>query len=102
MKRLLLVSLLLAAPLLTQAQTQPDPREQIQKVVVLKYAEARAMRNLLGNFGVDVRIDEQMKVVTLSGNRANVTTAEEAIKQLDVPAAAQKDVELTVYFLVGS
>jgi hypothetical protein len=56
----------------------------------------------LTNFGVDIRIDEQLKVIAVSGHRANVTTAEEAIKQLDVPGAAQKDVDLTVYFVLGT
>jgi len=100
MKRILLALALMAAPVL--AQTGSDPNEQIQKLVTLKYADPRSIRNLLTSFGVDVRIDEQMKVVALSGHRANVTTAEEAIKQLDIPGAAQKDVDLTVYFVVGS
>jgi hypothetical protein len=100
MKRILLALVLMAAPVM--AQTAPDPNEQVQKLVMLKYADSRAIRNLLQNFGVDVRSDEQMKVISLTGHRANVTTAEEAIKQLDVPGAAQKDVELTVYFVLGS
>jgi hypothetical protein len=100
MRRILLALGLMAAPVL--AQTGSDANEQIQKVVVLKYADPVAMRNLLSNFGLDTRVDPQMKVITLSGHRANVTTAEEAIKQLDVPSAAQKDVELTVYFVLGS
>jgi hypothetical protein len=43
-----------------------------------------------------------MKVIALSGRRSRVTTAEDAIKQLDVPSAGQKDIDLTVYFVVGS
>jgi len=100
MKRVLLALALMAAPVL--AQTGPDPNAEIQKLVTLKYADPRAIRNLLTNFGVDVRIDEQLKVIAVSGHRANVTTAEEATKQLDVPAAAQKDVDLTVYFVLGT
>jgi hypothetical protein len=100
MKRILLALVLIAAPVL--AQTTVDPNEQIQKLVVLKYADPRAIEILLRDFGVAVRIDPQMKVLALSGHRANVTTAEEAIKQLDVPSAAQKDVDLTVYFLLGT
>jgi hypothetical protein len=100
MKRLLLALALMTTPIL--AQTGPDPKEQIQKLVTLKYADPRAVKNLLGYFGVNIEIDQQMKVLALSGNRANVTTAEEAIKQLDVPGAAQKDVDLTVYFVLGT
>ena len=43
-----------------------------------------------------------MKVIALSGPRSRVTTAEDAIKQLDVPSAGQKDIDLTVYFVVAS
>jgi len=43
-----------------------------------------------------------MKVIALSGPRSHVITAEDAIKQLDVPSAARKDIDLTVYFVVAS
>ncbi len=98
MKRILLAIILMAAPVLAQ---NADPNEEIQKLVRLKYAEPRSVNILLANFGVRIQIDDGMKVVALSGKRANVTTAEEAIKQLDVPTAAQKDIELTVYFVVA-
>jgi hypothetical protein len=97
MKRVLLTLALLAGPLLAQ-----DPNETVQKLVTLKYADPRAVRALLQNFNVSIQDSQQMKVLALSGHRANVTTAEEAIKQLDVPGAAQKDIDLTVYFVVGS
>jgi hypothetical protein len=100
MKRILWALVLMVAPVM--AQTGTDPNEQIQRLVTLKYVDPRAVRTLLTNFGVVVQIDEQMKVIAVSGHRANVTTAEEAIKQLDVPGAAQKDVELTVYFVLGT
>jgi hypothetical protein len=100
MKRNVLALALLAAPLV--AQVGQDPNETIQKLVTLKYADPLAVRNLLAHFGVNLQMDPRMKVIALSGHRANVTTAEEAIKQLDVPGAAQKDIDLTVYFVVGS
>jgi len=100
MRRILVAMTLMAAPVL--AQVGQDPNETIQRLVTLKYADPQAVRNLLGNFGVNLNMDPRMKVIALSGHRANVTTAEEAIKQLDVPSAAQKDIELTVYFVVGS
>jgi len=99
MKRLMLL-LALALPL--SAQANQDPNEPVQKLVTLKYADPRTVQNLLTHFGVDTRSDENLKVIALSGRRANVTTAEEAIKQLDVPSAAHKDIDLTVYFVVAS
>lgn len=100
MKRLLLALVLAAAPAL--AQTGQDPSEIIHKMVTLKYADPFSIQSLLANFGVETRVDRGMKVIVLTGKRSNVTTAEEAIKQLDVPSAGQKDIELTVYYLVGS
>jgi len=100
MKRLILALALIAMP--TLAQVGQDPRERIQKLVTLKYADPQSIINLLHDFGVDMREDSRMKVIALSGQRDRVTTAEDAIKQLDVPAAGQKDVDLTVYFVVAS
>jgi hypothetical protein len=99
-KRLLLALLLAAAPVLAQAPQ--DPTERIQKLVTLKYADPQIVRRLLSNFGVEIQADDRMKVIALSGPRNKVTTAEDAIKQLDMPSAAQKDIDLTVYFVVGS
>ena len=100
MKRLILALAVIAMP--TLAQVGQDPSEHIQKLVTLKYADPQSVAGLLHDFGVELRVDNRMKVIALSGNRNRVTTAEDAIKQLDVPAAGQKDIDLTVYFVVAS
>jgi hypothetical protein len=106
MKRLWLILVFAVIPAIAQqpavtVQT-PNPGEQIQKFVRLKYADPYAIQRLLRPFGVDTQAEPQMKVLSLSGPRNRVTTAEEAIKELDVPAAAQKDIELTVFFVLAS
>jgi hypothetical protein len=93
MKRLLISTLLLAAPVMAQAD---------QKLVTLKYADPRAIENLIRMFGVNATSNEQMKVIALSGPKDKLEAAEAAIKQLDVPSAAQKNLEITVYFVAGS
>jgi len=100
MKRLILALALIAMP--GVAQVGQDPSERIEKLVTLKYADPQSVANLLRNFGVELQLDNRMKVVAIVGQRNRVTTAEDAIKQLDVPAASQKDIELTVYFVQGS
>jgi len=92
MKRLLIAALLLAAPVVAQDQ----------KLITLKYADPRAIENVIRVFGVSITSNEQMKVIALSGPKDKLTAAEEAIKQLDVPSAAQKNIEITVYFVAGS
>jgi len=99
MKRLI-VCLALALPVV--AQNNQDPNEEIQRIIKLKYADPMTVSNLLRDFRVATRFDENLKVIALSGRRANVMTAEDAIKELDVPSASQKDVDLTVYFVIGS
>jgi hypothetical protein len=89
----MMVMALAAAPLWGQ--------ETVHKLVNLRYVDPHAAQNLLRNFGVQVQADRQMKVVALSGHKANVETAEAALLQLDKPNAALKDVDLTVYFVVG-
>ncbi|HLK62288.1 MAG TPA: hypothetical protein VKU19_02525 [Bryobacteraceae bacterium] len=102
MKRLLLTLILAAAPMLAQPAQSLNPDERVQKLVTVKYIDPLTVRRLLTNFGVEIQVDERVKVVALTGTRSRVTTAEDAIRQLDVPTAAQKDVELTVFFVIGS
>jgi hypothetical protein len=97
MKRLFLWMALAAAPVFAQGV----PR--VQKLITLKYADPLGVRSLINVFALDrVEVNSQMKVIALTGPEPQVTAAETAIKQLDVPSAAQKNIELTVYFIVGS
>src|SRR5450432_3335111 len=96
MKRTLIAALLLAAP--GMAQLEPN----VEKLVMLKYADPRAVENVIRVFGLNTTINEQMKVIAISGKKDKLAAAEEAIKQLDVPSAAQKNIEITVYFVAGS
>jgi hypothetical protein len=98
MKRLLLAMALLATPVMAQDQVV-----KVQKLVSLKYADAGAVSQLIQIFSLDaVRVDGRMSVIALTGTKERVAAAEEAIKQLDVPSAAQKNIELTVFFVTGS
>jgi len=92
----LLMAILLAAPAF--AQFEPST----QKLVTLKYADPQAIYNLIRMFEVQVQVNEQLKVMALSGKKANLEAAEAAIKQLDVPSAAQKNIEITIYFVAGT
>jgi hypothetical protein len=94
MKRALLALALLALPL--AAQPAPD---RVQKVIQLKYADANSVAGILGIFTLDIRLDNNMKIIALSGPADRVSAAEAAIKQLDI---APKNVELAVYFVTGS
>jgi hypothetical protein len=109
MKRLLLfcfAQILMLAPAMAQAQETnappaiPSPR--IQRLVTLKYADPQSVRNLLSIFNLGLTVDSRMRVIAMEGPKERVDAAEEAIKKLDVPSAAAKNIELTAYFVMGT
>ena len=96
MKRWFFAVMLLALPCWAQFG------DGVQKLITLKYADPQAVVRLLQVFGLQMQVDNRMKVIALSGNKDRVSMAEEAIKQLDIPSATQKDIELTAYFVIAS
>jgi hypothetical protein len=79
----------------------PEPPHQ-QRVFMLKYADARNVANVLAVFGYGIKADRDLHVVAVSAPAEAMTAVEDAIKRLDVPAAAPKDIDLVVYLLVAS
>jgi hypothetical protein len=97
MKRIVLWALLLAAPVVAQTPASGE----IAKLVTLRNAEPQAIQNMVRVFGVTVvagNSNSPMKSMVILGTAEKVAAAEAAIKQLDV---APKNIELTVYFVVG-
>src|SRR5215472_9135029 len=97
MKRFLLAALLMTLPL--AAQQKEVKEERTTKLVHLKYIDPEAIRAMISQFGVTAMPNSQMKAMTLSGLPAQIAAAEAALQQLDV---APKNIELVVYFVVGS
>jgi hypothetical protein len=80
---------------------KPEPPNQ-QRVFMLKYADARHVADVLAVFGYGIRADRDMHVVAVSAPAEAMSAVEDAIKRLDVPAAAPKDIDLVVYLVVAS
>ena len=93
MKRVLFALFLLSAP----GWAQDKPPERL--LISLKYINPSQLQNLIHPYGVNFNFNEEMKVITLSGPSDAVDAAAAMIRQLDV---APKDIELTVYYMVGS
>ena len=91
-------STLTAVPPPAQA---PEPPHQ-QRVFMLKYADARNVASVLAVFGYGIKADRDMHVVAVSAPAEAMTAVEDAIKRLDVPASAPKDIDLVVYMIVAS
>ncbi len=94
MKRIVLLAVLLAVPLLAQTPAE----EHITKLITLQNTEPRAIESMLQMFGVRVNSNNQMKTMAIYGTTKEVAAAEAAIKRLDV---APKNIDLIVYFVVG-
>jgi len=105
----ILFGLALAGALAAQTQTvttvppahAPEPPHQ-QRVFMLKYADARHVADVLAVFGYGIRADRDMHVVAVSAPADAMSAIEDAVKRLDVPAAAPKDIDLVVYMIVAS
>jgi hypothetical protein len=69
---------------------------------MLKYADARNVANVLAVFGYGIKADRDMRVVAVSAPAEAMSAIEDAVKRLDVPTAAPKDIDLVVYLVVAS
>jgi hypothetical protein len=107
MKRYLLALLLLALPLAAQdAPPKPDDpakiTRRVDKLFMLKYADPGSLSNLLRIFGATIVPNPEMHALAVEATPESMTAIEDAIKRLDVPASAPRNLELTVYFVVGA
>ncbi len=106
MKRILF-GLVLAGVLVAQDAApppqipKPEPPRQ-PRVFMLQYADARNVAGVLAVFGYGIKADRDLHVVAVSAPPEAMAAIEDAIKRLDVPAAAPKDIDLVVYMIVAS
>ena len=101
------VALILGTALCAQEKKEPEaaprsPQGWVSKVVEVKHRDVNQLSGLFGAMGVKVVPSPELKVIALSGETGMVEAAAKAIERLDVPAAAAKNIELTVYLLSGS
>ena len=106
MKRIAAVLILAALSLAAQdnknTQTKP-PVVYTQKLFVLKYADPRPVMNLVRALGaVNIEDASAMRAIAVTAEKGAMAVIEDAVKQLDTPAAAPKSVDLTVYLIMGS
>ncbi|HEV2325527.1 MAG TPA: secretin N-terminal domain-containing protein, partial [Terracidiphilus sp.] len=78
-----------------------QPKSQVPKVFVLKYADPQSVVRILNVFGVPMSFDSSLHTLAVSATPDVMPAIEEAIKRLDVPTAAPQNIELTVYYLIG-
>ncbi len=96
------IALAFAAVLPAQTPLPPPPPPLQQRVFMLKYADARNVAGVLSVFGYGIKADRDLHVVAVSAPAEAMSAIEDAVKRLDVPAAAPRDIDLTVYMIVAS
>lgn len=99
MKRKLMFLLLAALPLAAQENV---PKPPVQKLIPLKYADPRTVMDLLRVFDGQIIPNTEMHALAVKATPQSMQAIEEAVARLDTPAAAPKDIELTIHLLVGT
>lgn len=103
MKKIWMVLLLATAAMAQQdAKAEKPPKEVVQKLFILKYADPGQIRQLLGVFDATVSQSGELHALTVKASPEAMRAIEEAIQKLDVPSAMPKDVEMTVFLLVAT
>ena len=98
---LMLATLSWAAQDNKNTQTKP-PSPIMEKLFVLKYADPGPVMNLVRALGGSGNENAQMRAIAVTADKGAMAVIEDAIKQLDTPAAAPKNIDLTAYLIVGT
>src|SRR3984957_3097646 len=93
---------LLAAQAPAPAETAPPASPSEKRIFQVKYADVKDLANVLGVFGYHIEANRDLHVLAVSAPHDVMAAIEDAIKRLDVPAAAPKDVDLIVYLVLAS
>ncbi len=100
MKRVWMV-LLLAATAFAQdkPKEQKDEPKLVQRLFILKYADPSQIEGMLRVFTSSLTTNREMHALAVTGTPETIATIEDALKRLDVPSAAPKDIEMTIFLL---
>jgi hypothetical protein len=84
--------------------TTRDFRNRVFEVHNRRARDVMASVSLLGSGfqGAGISVNDQLKTITVRDFPENIAAIEEAIKRLDQPPAAEPDIELHIYVLIGS
>jgi hypothetical protein len=111
MKRVLLAFFLTLAALSAQAgkgegqgqeQDQAGLKGRVQRIFVLKYADPTNLYELLRVFEAHISVNNELHALAVTASEPTIQALELAINKLDVPAAAVKNIELTMQLVIGS
>ena len=105
MKRIAALLMLAALSWAAQENKNPPPKPAnaiVEKLFVLKYADPGPVMNLVRALGGQGNENTQLRAIAVTAEKSAMAVIEDAIKQLDVPSAAPKSIELTVDLIMGT
>jgi len=86
-----------------QESLKPAPEKgDVRKIFEIKYQNVNQLADVLQIFGIPIRPNGTLSVISVMGPREVVGAVEDAIRRLDVPLPPVKNIELTAYLLVAS
>jgi hypothetical protein len=94
--------LILILALTTAAFAQDPPKAMVQKIFELKYVEPGEVKQLLGALEASISPVNNLRMIAVRGSKETVEVIEEALKRIDVPRPAKKNVEFTGYMILAS
>jgi hypothetical protein len=84
-----------------QPKPPPDPTWPT-RVYSIRYVDYRYIWNLLSPIGVQVAGEPNLNAISVRGPEKLLIAVDDIVKRFDVPGNAPKNVDLTVYVVVGS
>ena len=108
MTKLLAIAMLLmcSCSLFGEPEKPETPRraDVVTRVIQLKNADPRLVRNMLADTGARISFDRALRLVVISGTPADVQSLEETIRKIDAQStqSSHPNVELTVFVLAAT
>lgn len=102
MKRLLFVFLLIALAMAAQDDKKPVIAPHVQKLFILKYADPQQLLGLVRVFDASATPNTELHALAVEASPEAMAAIEDALKRLDVPPPAAKNVELRVDLLMAT
>src|SRR5262245_54711801 len=89
------------APAQAQLKPPPDPTWPT-RVYSIRHVDYRYIWNLLSPIGVQVAGEPNLNAISVRGPEKLLAAVDDIVKRFDIPGNAPKNVDLTVYVVVGS
>ena len=102
MKYLSLILFLSAAAMAQDPPKQDAPKQMAQKIFELKHVEPGEVQMLLRALDANISPVNNLHMIAVRASKETIDVIEEALKRIDVPRPAKKNIEFTGYMILAS